>query len=131
MAVPTIDGNTVKIMNPRLDLCRMFSDNADLLVLYVNRLDLEGTLGSKLVALVKELTDREPKRAVVSEPAEPTPVGTPTPKLWELYAAAKWLDVVDKVSPASSQNDKKVLALSLMRLGRIYEAIKTSARTRK
>ena len=166
MAVPTTTGETVKILNPPLNICSSFSDNADLLLLTYDRLDLEASLACKLSKLISDIQREDSKQDLASEAAgtEPRPTitdesvrlptsdgstadsGIPlsggqtsqtptqaesaslaieTSALWDAYEARQYDLILEKTQPPKSSEQRKVLALSLMKLGRIYDAMQT------
>lgn len=129
LAVPTATGDKVRILNPKLDLCKMFSDNSDLLVLTYDRLDLDGSLGVRLKKLIDEIRREESKQAIVSEAAGAMDSLSMDEKpsssdIWKLYEEKKYKAVVEKVGATASNENKKVLALAMMKLGQISEAIR-------
>jgi hypothetical protein len=126
-AVPTITGEDVTVLNPPLDLAGSFSDNADLLVLTYDRLDLESTLKIPLRRWHSRLQSEESKTgaASASMPEEgPSEEESPAlDDLWEHYTNGQYESVVEGISSPSSYEERKVFALSLMKLGKIYEAM--------
>lgn len=132
MAVPTLNGETVTILNPRLDLCKMFSDNSDLLVSYYDRLNLIGSLENELDRLVRAIRSAKSKQSIIRDLRldEPTPDHSELPQdvsgessLWQQYQKGRFVDVVNNLQQPKNFGQRKVLALSLMKLGRLYEAI--------
>lgn len=136
LSVPTINGEVATILNPKLDICRMFSDNSDILVSYYDRLNLVGSLEKELSRLVASLRGSSSKQSFVRSIEDETPPadvpqqhGGPATqqandaKSWELYGQQKYLEVVNYLQNPETFDQRKVLALSLMRLGRLYEAI--------
>jgi hypothetical protein len=136
MSVPTNRGDSVVPLNPPLNMSTAFSDNSDLLILRYDRLDLNGSLGEQLCRLIKKMQSQETKSTVLSEATmESTKeteisvgsVSTGSPemnaKLWKLYAEGKFDEVVSIVAAPADHEQKKVLALSLMKLGMIFQAM--------
>jgi hypothetical protein len=132
MAVPTLNGETAQILNPRLDLCKMFSDNSDLLVSYYDRLNLIGSVENELDRLVRAIRSAKSKQSIIRDLPldEPTPVNAESAQVakgendwWQLYEQGRFVDVVDRLQKPKDFGQRKVLALSLMKLGRLYESI--------
>jgi hypothetical protein len=154
MQAPTTRGDNVTILNPPLNMATAFSDNADLLLLTYSRLDLDGTLGASLRRLLDDMRAQESKAGMISEATKgelpdaptssavtpetglkvtdaPCALGTPTSTtrrsaedLWLLYKAGKYDQIVNSVVAPTDDPERKVLALSLMKLGLIYEAMR-------
>jgi TolA-binding protein len=155
LAVPTTTGESVTILNPPLNICSSFSDNSDLLILNYDRLDLVGTLASRLKKLISEIQRDESKQDLASQAAatelrpspatlESTGIGSGNAEinlsseaqgtsgaifqssdLWDMYERGDYQSVVERAQPPKDYEQKKVLGLSLMKLGRIYDAMQT------
>ena len=125
MAIPTVDGGTAKILNPKLDLSRIFSDNSDLLIAYYDRLNLQSSIERSLRRFVEAYSGSKSKQELVRTALDETP----EPEIvdaqdgWKLYSAGKHSEVVNLFENAKEFSERKVLALSLMKLGRLFEAI--------
>lgn len=124
LSVPTLSGDTATILNPRLDLCKMFSDNSDLLVSYYDRLNLIGSLEGELRRLVGVIRGAKSKQTIVRDASPEKPSQEEQEQdWWKLYEQSKYVDVVNQLQNPKTFSQRKVLALSLMKLGRLYESI--------
>lgn len=131
LAVPTTTGTVAKILNPRLNVCSSFSDNSDLLILHYDRLDLDGTLLARLTRLANDVLLVESKQFVAAEGAATETVPDPPEagqqedrlqRLWDLYRKRQYADVISTAQSPDNAEEKKVVALALMKTGRIFEA---------
>ncbi|MEW4454579.1 tetratricopeptide repeat protein [Bremerella sp. JC817] len=128
LAVPTVDGQRARILNPKLEVCKMFSDNADLLISNYDRLDLSGSLERELRKLVKAFRGAKSKQTIVrdatkSETIDPSDSSLQSQDWWQLYQEGKYVKVVNRLQKPKDFGERKVLALSLMKLGKLYESI--------
>lgn len=136
MTVPTVTGEPAKILNPRLDISRVFSDNSDLLVLRYDRLDLDRTLEQALLSSIQAHLSQQSNLAVAVEATETekpeAPIaakddsGASSPTinmLWQEYKGGNYQYVIDNIPRDPGYSERKVFALSLMRQGRISEAL--------
>jgi tetratricopeptide (TPR) repeat protein len=124
MAVPTTTGSAVTILNPRLDLCKMFSDNSDLLISYYDRLNLIGSVEHELDRLVKAIRGAKSKQTIIRDVTLDMPSNEEKEQdWWQLYEQKRYVEVVNSLQKPQDFSQRKVLALSLMKLGRLYESI--------
>ncbi len=126
--VPTSDGQKVKILNPKVSISSAFSDTADLLFIPYSRLDNNGLEISlvKLFEIIREKSDTrfadDEIKKVEEELVSPEDKKSSN-DIWEDYHAGKYKDVIDKTQDSVDLGALKVRALSLMKLGNMYEAM--------
>jgi hypothetical protein len=139
LQVPMRDGSVNTPLNPPLNVAAAWSDGSDILIQRYNRLKVQSDIQGIVDRLVRSLSNEPAKGALVADAAsttdttddkdvEPTSpeaqAALPDPKeIGKLYRGGEYLEVVKRGSGAQHPKIRKLVALALMRLGRISEAM--------
>lgn len=137
-AVDTLDGGGAKILNPLINICKIFSDVSNVLVMPYDRIDLKNTLEAKVNDSLKKLLGKslDEAREVSQDATEIMNEGKEESQelVWqeeptdsegiisEMYDQRQYEKIIDLYKGTDGFNESKFVALSYLRLSSVSES---------